>query len=102
MRAHKGGDDRPRPAAPYHDRIDHSADPSGAPAPSSLVDIAHRVEERVHLLLDAEATRWSAVDPDLRRLIECLTAFVDAGGKRLRPAFCHWAYVGAGGDAGDP
>ncbi len=22
------------------------------------------------------------------------------GGKRLRPAFCHWAYVGAGGDPG--
>ena len=25
-----------------------------------------------------------------------------AGGKRLRPAFCHWAYVGAGGDPDDP
>ncbi len=82
--------------------IDHSADPSGAPAPSSLLDIARRVEERVHLLLDAEATRWAAVDPELRLLVECLAAFVDSGGKRLRPAFCHWAYVGAGGDAGDP
>ena len=25
-------------------------------------------------------------------------ASCSAGGKRLRPAFCHWAYVGAGGD----
>jgi geranylgeranyl diphosphate synthase type I len=95
--------DRPQlPRRPYHDRIDRLADPSGAPAPSSLLDIAQRVEERVRVLLEAEATRWAAVDPDLRRLIDCLAAFVDAGGKRLRPAFCHWAYVGAGGDGADP
>ena len=25
-----------------------------------------------------------------------------AGGKRLRPAFCHWAFVGAGGAPDDP
>jgi geranylgeranyl diphosphate synthase type I len=25
-----------------------------------------------------------------------------SGGKRLRPAFCHWAYVGCGGDPDDP
>jgi geranylgeranyl diphosphate synthase type I len=27
---------------------------------------------------------------------------VAAGGKRLRPAFCHWAFVGAGGNPDDP
>ena len=27
---------------------------------------------------------------------------VEAGGKRLRPAFCHWGFVGAGGDPDDP
>ena len=26
---------------------------------------------------------------------------VRSGGKRLRPAFCHWGFVGAGGDPGD-
>jgi geranylgeranyl diphosphate synthase type I len=31
-----------------------------------------------------------------------LRSLVLAGGKRLRPAFCHWAFVGAGGDADDP
>jgi geranylgeranyl diphosphate synthase type I len=31
-----------------------------------------------------------------------LRALVIAGGKRLRPAFCHWAYVGAGGPADAP
>ena len=53
-------------------------------------------------LLQAEARRWSSVDPDLADLVECLADLVDAGGKRLRPAFCHWAYVGAGGDGSDP
>jgi geranylgeranyl diphosphate synthase type I len=27
---------------------------------------------------------------------------VSAGGKRLRPAFCYWGFVGAGGDGEDP
>ena len=27
---------------------------------------------------------------------------VRSGGKRLRPAFCYWGFVGAGGDPGDP
>ena len=34
------------------------------------------------------------------RSTRCATLVV-AGGKRLRPAFCHWAFVGAGGDPDD-
>ncbi len=86
----------------YHGPITPPPDPSGAAAPSSLLDIAVRVEGRVRTLLDAEAARWSAVDADLGGLIDCLAGLVESGGKRLRPAFCHWAYVGAGGDAADP
>jgi geranylgeranyl diphosphate synthase type I len=52
---------------------------------------------RVVELLDAEIDRWGAVDPDLEEPLAALRALVLAGGKRLRPAFCHWAYVGAGG-----
>ena len=76
-------------------------EPPGASAPTSLLDIARRVEARVAALLDDEAVRWAAIDPDLADLVECLADLVDAGGKRLRPAFCHWAYVGAGGDGSD-
>jgi geranylgeranyl diphosphate synthase type I len=39
-----------------------------------------------------------AVDPGLRRPFDVLRAAVLDGGKRLRPAFCYWAFVGAGGD----
>ncbi|HEX4978971.1 MAG TPA: polyprenyl synthetase family protein [Acidimicrobiales bacterium] len=71
------------------------------PAPAGLVEIADRVSERIRALLDAEIERWSRVDADLREPLESLAGLVLAGGKRLRPAFCHWAYVGAGGDPDD-
>ncbi len=35
------------------------------------------------------------------RSARCASSFA-AGGKRLRPAFCHWAFVGAGGAPDDP
>ena len=52
-------------------------------------------------LLDGEIARWRAVDPMLAEPLRALEALVVAGGKRLRPAFCHWAFVGAGGDPDD-
>ncbi len=71
-------------------------------APSTLADIAGKVEERILGLLDCELARWTAVDPDLAEPFMALRDLVVAGGKRLRPAFCHWAFVGAGGHTGDP
>jgi len=53
-------------------------------------------------LLDAEIERWREVDEDLVAPLASLRSLVVAGGKRLRPAFCHTAYVGAGGHADDP
>ncbi|MGI8810593.1 MAG: polyprenyl synthetase family protein, partial [Acidimicrobiales bacterium] len=76
--------------------------PGIAIAPPSLARIARRVEERVSGVLGTELARWSAVDPDLGEPLAALRDLVLAGGKRLRPAFCHWAYVGAGGGPEDP
>ncbi|MGQ0743058.1 MAG: polyprenyl synthetase family protein [Acidimicrobiales bacterium] len=76
--------------------------PLGRPAPEGLSVIATAVDARIDRLLEAELTRWRAVDPDLAEPFEALRDLVAAGGKRLRPAFCHWAYVGAGGDRHDP
>jgi geranylgeranyl diphosphate synthase type I len=53
-------------------------------------------------LLDDEIARWAAADEELRDPLVALRDLVLAGGKRLRPAFCHWAFVGAGGDPADP
>jgi geranylgeranyl diphosphate synthase type I len=75
---------------------------SHAPTPPSLAAVAGRVDERLHALLDAELARWSAFDPDLEEPIREIGRLVLAGGKRLRPAFTFWGFVGAGGDPDDP
>jgi geranylgeranyl diphosphate synthase, type I len=72
------------------------------PVPRALSLVAAPVEARLREVLDAEARRWEAVDPDLAAPLDALGRFVLAGGKRLRPAFCHWAFVGAGGSPTDP
>jgi geranylgeranyl diphosphate synthase type I len=63
--------------------------------------IAGRVEDRLAAVLDGELARWSKFDDDLTQPITELRRLVLAGGKRLRPAFCHWAFVGLGGDPDD-
>ena len=68
------------------------------PVPASLVLVAERVERRLADLLDTEIGRWGALDRDLVEPLLVLRRFVVGSGKRLRPAFCHWGYVGAGGD----
>lgn len=66
-------------------------------APTSLSSIAERVETRLDEMLAAERERWVAFDADLAQPIDEIRRLVLSGGKRLRPAFCHWGYVGAGG-----
>ena len=73
-----------------------------ADAPTSLRRIAERVGVRLDELLRSELERWSAFDPDLTEPMAEIGRLVSSGGKRLRPAFCHWGFVGAGGDPDDP
>lgn len=70
--------------------------------PASVKAVADAVEARLAGILDAETARWTALTPDLEWPLDALRRLVLAGGKRLRPAFCHWAFVGAGGDPDDP
>jgi geranylgeranyl diphosphate synthase type I len=76
--------------------------PAASAAPPTLAEIARRVDARIDCLLSGEIERWTAADRDLAEPLAALRDLVLAGGKRLRPAFCHWAFVGAGGDADDP
>ncbi|MGH8983965.1 MAG: polyprenyl synthetase family protein [Acidimicrobiia bacterium] len=70
--------------------------------PPSLGEVGGRAARRIIQLLDAELARWRDVDDDLVDPLTALRDLVAADGKRLRPAFCHWAFVGAGGDPDDP
>ena len=79
---------RPRPAG------------SGRP-PDSLALLAARVDDRLAVVVGAERERWAALEADLAGPFGEIERMVAAGGKRLRPAFCHWAFVGSGGDRDD-
>ncbi len=72
-----------------------------ATAPPSLSSIARRVDECLDELLAAERDRWAAFDADLAGPFDEIRRMVRSGGKRLRPAFCYWSFVGAGGDPAD-
>ncbi len=73
-----------------------------AAAPAWLAEVAKAVDTRLGALLDAEVARWVGFDADLEAPLDALRSFVLGGGKRLRPAFCHWGFVGSGGDPTDP
>ena len=72
-----------------------------ASPPTSLATIARHVDLRLVALIDAEGARWTELDSDLAGPFTEIKRMVQAGGKRLRPAFCHWGFVGAGGSADD-
>ena len=69
--------------------------------PAAITTVAAPVEARLRSILEAERARWVAIDSDLAEPLDVLTRFVLDGGKRLRPAFCHWAFLGAGGTPDD-
>ncbi len=71
-------------------------------APPSLAAIAARVEQRLRDFLQPEHLRWAAFDADLAEPMAEIGRLVLVGGKRLRPAFCHWGFAAAGGDPADP
>ena len=75
---------------------------AAAAPPPWLAEVAKAVDARLESVLDAEVARWAAFDPDLDAPLDALRGFVLGGGKRLRPAFCHWGFVGTGGDPTDP
>jgi geranylgeranyl diphosphate synthase type I len=70
-------------------------------APASLATIACRVEARLDRLIQVERERWAAFEPALAGPFDEIRRLVLSGGKRLRPAFCYWGFVGAGGDGDD-
>ena len=74
---------------------------SAADPPPSLAVIAADVEARLRTVLDAATARWTAFDEDLADPLQHIGRLVLGGGKRLRPSFCHWGFVGAGGQPGD-
>lgn len=68
----------------------------------AIRDATEGVETVLEGFMAGERNRWADVDPEVADLFDTVSALVMSGGKRLRPAFCHWAFIGAGGSADDP
>ena len=66
--------------------------------PAELAAIATRVQARLVEILIAERRQWAALDPSLDEPLGDLADMVLGGGKRIRPAYCHWGWLMGGGD----
>jgi geranylgeranyl diphosphate synthase type I len=68
---------------------------------SADVDVLAPVDAPLRAVLDAfldeRAVEQRLLDPALDDVVDEIRALVDAGGKRLRPAFVHWGHRAAGG-----
>ncbi len=69
------------------------------PAPAALDrdGLRVRVEQALASYLSTQAVRLATISLGLADMHDAISAFLLDGGKRLRPAFCYWAYRGAGG-----
>ncbi len=73
---------------------------TGPLPPPQLLDVATKVDARMAAILDEQSEHWRAIDPRLSEAVDELGRMVTSGGKRLRAAFCYWAWRGVGGDDG--
>ena len=67
-------------------------------APAALLDVADRTSRALDEIFAAEIATWRELDPSIERPLHDLASFIAAGGKRIRPAYCHWGYVTGGGE----
>ncbi len=63
-------------------------------SPDSIIE---RVDTELARSLSEERSRWVSVSPLLSTVFDEIEGLVLGGGKRLRPQFTFWGWVGAGG-----
>ena len=78
-----------------------SADPVPREPPALAVPRG-RTDGTLHAYLSGVRDEMSAVAPSALLPIDEVIRLVEAGGKRLRPAFCYWGFRAAGGVDGEP
>ncbi len=67
---------------------------------AASVPLRKEVDEALRVFVDRQRPILLGVSHDLAPLLDALDALL-AGGKRLRPAFAYWAWLGAGGPVTD-
>ena len=61
--------------------------------PKSITDVVGPIDNRLADAIENELQLWEKVDSNLVEPFASLKELVFSGGKRLRPAFFHWAHV---------
>ena len=69
-------------------------------APAQLLEVAERTSTALRRILHDEVETWRTLDETIATPLLDLAEFVEGGGKRIRPAYCHWGFVAGGGDPG--
>jgi geranylgeranyl diphosphate synthase type I len=69
---------------------------------ADLAALRLRVDDVLRGFLSARRDEAHAIDPRAAEPLDEIAALVEAGGKRIRPAFCYWGYRAAGGRDGEP
>lgn len=70
--------------------------------PPMLLEQRDRIEGVLRAFLREMRTEMVLVAPDAALPIDEVIRLVEAGGKRLRPAFCYWGFRAAGGREEEP
>ncbi len=65
--------------------------------PVQLSSVGAKVEARLDRLFCEQRDHWRSVDPRLAEAVDELAGITAGGGKRLRAAFCYWAWHGRRG-----
>jgi len=73
-----------------------------APMPPALLEQRDRIEGVLREFLREMRTEMALVAADAVLPIDEVIRLVEAGGKRLRPAFCYWGFRAAGGRQDGP
>ena len=73
-----------------------TVDPIAAMSPA-LLEQRDRIEGVLRAFLREMRSEMALVAPDAALPIDEVIRLVEAGGKRLRPAFCYWGFRAAGG-----
>ena len=77
-------------------------DPEILDAPAALGSVRRRVDEVLVSFLLERQESMARMAPEAAEMVDELRRVVEAGGKRIRPAFCYWGFRAAGGDDGEP
>ena len=65
---------------------------------SATQSVALQVDAVLHDVIAQHRREWIAVDPELGFIFDEIESLARGGGKLLRPQFCYWGWVSAGGD----